>query len=284
MTTLLITGATGYLAHRLIPIAQRYGSVVGVARSARESTHHYRHISVDITDAESLQASILSAAPTAIIHAAAANPGSDETSMDAVNHGATALVAKLAAQHDIRLVVVSTDVVHNGMDAPYADNAIAEPLEGNVYGHTKWLGEQAVLSSGARAVVARTSLIYGLDQIDRGTEGFMARLQSGQPLALFDDVIRQPVWVESLAIALCELAVHQTAETGLINIAGQEPLSRAQFGMRLLTHWGVDTADQVTLCSGHGIAGLPMDLRLRLDRANRLGYTLPGVSDVLAAR
>ncbi len=282
MTTLLITGASGYLAHRLLPIACRYGDVIGLSRTGHGIGANVEHIAVDLTDTAALRAVVESVAPDAIVHAAAANPGSSASSMTAVNHLATATIAQLAADSGCRLVSVSTDVVHNGIDAPFADDAIAQPLADNVYGQTKWLGEQAVLSSGANAIIVRTSLIYGLQQMDRGTEGFVQRLEAGETLSLFSDVQRQPVWIDSLAEVLCELAVNLTAETGLINVAGSESMTRAAYGLHLLEHWGVSTDHAVQLISGAGINGLPLDLRLQLDRARSLGFLLPGVTAVLS--
>ncbi len=282
MTSLLITGATGYLAHRLMPIAERYASVTGLSRTASDPAFAFHHLAADVGDLEALRSAVKSVSPDAIIHAAAANPGSTEDAMKAVNHRGTENIARVAVDTASRLVVVSTDVVHNGSNAPYADDADAQPLDGNVYGQTKWLGEQAVLSSGANAIIVRTSLIYGLEQMDRGTEGFAQRLNQGEPLALFNDVIRQPVWVDSLATVLCELAFNHAGETGIINVAGAEPISRADFGLRLLRYWGIDTANRVTQRSGRGIKGLPVDLRLQLSRADSLGFRLPGVGDVLA--
>lgn len=63
----------------------------------------------------------------------------------------------------------------------------------------------------------RPSPIYGLDEIDSGTASFMARLQTGQPLVLFSDAMRQPIWVESLAAALLKLVDQPWA--GTLNVA-----------------------------------------------------------------
>jgi len=73
-----------------------------------------------------------------------------------------------------------------------------------------------------------------------------------------------------------------TTETGLINVAGSESMTRAAYGLHLLEHWGVSTDHAVQLISGAGINGLPLDLRLQLDRARSLGFLLPGVTAVLS--
>ena len=133
-----------------------------------------------------------------------------------------------------------------------------------------------------QSLVARTSLIYGLSKIDRGTDGFRQRIESGDPLVLFDDVLRQPVTADHLSIALCELATKHIDVTGTMNLVGDEVLSRADFGVAMLRHWQIDTKDLLSTRSGHGIEGLPVDLRCTAEIARSLGFELPGVSEVLA--
>ena len=200
--------------------------------------------------------------------------------MWAVNFEATQSLARIAGELGIRMVFISTDIVHNGSDAPYADDAIADPL--NAYGRSKAAGEEATLANCKNAIVARTSLIYGLEQIDRGTAGFIKKLAAGEALTLFQDVLRQPVWIDSLCRAIGLLAFERTVETGTINLAGDQVMSRADFALKMLRHWGVNS-DNINLTSGRSIEGLPLDCTLQLERATGLGIDLPGVDAVLDA-
>lgn len=277
MKKALITGASGYLAHRLLPVAAEHTQVTGVCRNPPDSTSSAASfVALDITDAEATRNALLQFAPDVIIHAAAANPGCSDDEMWAVNAGATNVISEIAATLNSRLVFVSTDIVHNGACAPYPDNAAPDPI--NAYGKSKAAGESAVLSY-PRGVVARTSLIYGLEQMDRGTAGFVDALTNGRQLTLFDNVLRQPVWIDSLCHALCALAFEQTAETGVINVAGEQPLSRADFGRKMLHHWQAPNTDTIQIASAGD--GVPLDCRMHLDRARALGFALPGVDEVL---
>ena len=121
-----------------------------------------------------------------------------------------------------------------------------------------------------------------MNLIDRGTEGFAKRLKAGDTLKLFTDVIRQPIDCQSLSRNLCALALDQADESGFINMAGNEAMSRYAFGVRMLEYWGIKYKDQLEQVSGSGIKGLPLDLRLTMDRAKALGLPTPGVSDVIA--
>ncbi len=277
---ILITGASGYLAHRLIPIAAGYGEVVGTARKAESVYQPADALSLDLLDADAIKCMVEKVHPTAIIHAAAINPGCGDEMMVGVNHHASATLAEVASRLGIRLVFVSSESVYNGNAAPYSDHSIPDPS--NLYGASKAAGEQAVLSILPESVAVRTSLIYGLDKIDRGTQGFRERLKRGEPLTLFDDVLRQPVWVDSLSHALCQLATEFTDITGTMNVVGDEVMSRAAFGLAMMKHWGIEAGDNVSLVSGAEIKGMQMDLRCRCERAKALGITLPSVSEVLA--
>jgi dTDP-4-dehydrorhamnose reductase len=268
-----VTGLSGYLGGRLAPAVAAAGhEVIDLGRSA----------GVDLTDPASVAPAVLAASPDAVIHAAAANPGRPETIFDAVNRAGSAAVAAATARIGARLVHVSTDVVLDGRHAPYTDDAPSRPR--NEYGRTKAAAEDAVTALDPTAVVVRTSLIYGLHEIDRSTAGFAERLRRGEELALFADVIRQPVWVEALAAGLVRLATDLADVTGTLNLAGEQAVDRATFGRRLLRYWGVDGLDDriTEVRAADRTDEVPLDLRLRLDRAIGLGLACPGVDEVLA--
>lgn len=286
---LVVTGASGYLGSRLVAQAvgkAEIGRVVGlVHRSAvPPAPPKARFHRIDLTRPLDVEALFDELRPDAVIHAAAANPGSTTSNFTAVNVGASAAIATAVAARGsaCRLIHVSTDLVHDGMCAPYDDDVAPTPL--NDYGRSKAEAEKAVLSILPEAVVVRTSLIYGLHQPDRSTEGFLARLERGEQLRLFSDVVRQPVWVEALAGNLLRLAFDLRSVAGLLNLAGGEPMTRATFGRLLLDWWGARTADgQLIDGSAAGLGDVPLDLRLQLDRARSLGLETPNVSDVLRA-
>lgn len=280
----MITGASGYLATTLMPLAAQVAEVVGVARHTEKICDPAQSIKLDITDRNRVLDVIAAEKPDVIIHCAACNPGAegDNTqAMQQVNHLGSEHVALAARRVDCRLVAVSSDTVFNGLDAPFADEAEAQPLADNPYAVSKAQAEKAILDICGEAVIVRTSLIYGLDSMDRGTRGFAERINSGDTLKLFDDVIRQPVLVTSLSDCLLRLASDLSGETGTMNFAGSESLSRAEFGIKLLKFWRIDYEGMMETISGQGIAGLPIDLRLSLDRATALDLAMPGVSDAI---
>jgi len=278
---ILITGASGYLAKTLLPCATRRADVVGIARNVSALNSDVLAVAVDLADRAAVDDVVLSQKPDAIIHCAAVNPGGRKDDMIAVNDVGTLNIAQAARQLGCRLVSVSSDTVFNGEQAPYADDANASPMQDNAYAITKACGEVHVRTVLPDAVIVRTSLIYGIEEMDRGTAGFLQRLASGETLKLFTDVIRQPVYDKALADGLCALALDHTTEYGFMNIAGDEAMSRYEFGVRMLNHWGIDYAGQLEKSSGVGIPGIPLDVRMTMQRARVLGIATPGVSTVL---
>jgi dTDP-4-dehydrorhamnose reductase len=117
--------------------------------------------------------------------------------------------------------------------------------------------------------------------MDRGTAGFKAKLGQGETLALFTDVIRQPVWVDSLVDVLIKLV--NSEFSGLLNVAGQQPITRERFGKKLLAYWQVDTGRNLTSGRAADISNtIPLDLRLTTDRVKALfQIPLPGIDAVL---
>ena len=273
-----ITGAAGYLGRRICVAASRRGhDVTAVVRGGPTGGQ----VVANILDPREIERALRGAAAGAVIHAAAINPGQgDEARMMAVNRDGTRNVARASAAADAHLVHVSSDMVHGGDRAPYPDDA--EPAPVNVYGRSKAAAEREALDAVPGAAIVRTSLIYGLRQMDRGTAGFAERLAAGEALALFTDVLRQPVWVETLAEALVLLAEGRLG--GRFNVAGEQVLSREGFGRRLLDWWGVPGRERLSSGLGADVsAHIPLDLRLDLAKVRRcLSLDLPGVDQVLS--
>ena len=276
----LITGATGYLGRRLVREAQRRGRVYTASRRPAFEASSRIHVALDVSDRAAVRDAFTKLRPTVTIHAAAVNPGQgDDATMWGVNAEGSRFVAEGAHEVGSRLVAVSTDVVHDGKQGPYDDDAGANPI--NPYGRSKAEGEGAILAEAPGAAVVRTSLMYGLDEMDRRTAGFVERISRGERQALFSDVLRNPIHVDTLAAAILLLAESDYA--GTINIAGRQALSRDEYARSLLAYWGVPTNGLLDTVRAADISdAIPLDLRLRSGRAEQLlGMEFAGVDDVV---
>lgn len=281
MQRLLITGGSGYLGRYLTAQAVNSFQVYTTYSSNPDHIKAGQPLPLELTDRDSVHRQVADLQPDAIIHAAAINPGqgSDEQ-MWQINVLGSQYIAQAAVATGSRLVHVSTDVVHSGRHSPYADDAPPSPL--NTYGRSKAEAEALVAQIDPHVAIVRTSLIYGLEEMDRGTEGFIKRLQSGQPLVLFNDVVRQPVWVETLAEALLRLV--EVNYAGILNVAGRQAVTREEFGRRMLAWWGIEAGQMVQSGRAADISDtIPLNVRLTVAKAEQLLHmTFPGVDEVLA--
>ena len=197
---LLVTGGTGQLGREL---AARASGEVRAPGSAE----------LDVTNAGAVVEAVKTLAATAtlppvVINAAAYTAvdkaESDETRAFAVNADGPRVLAAACSAHDVPLIHVSTDYVFPGdASSPYGTATPLGPR--SVYGVTKAAGEEAVLGSGARAWVVRTSWVYGAH--GHNFVKTMARLaSSGDPVSVVDDQRGAPTWTGDLADGLLELA------------------------------------------------------------------------------
>ncbi len=272
---ILITGGSGYLGRHLVRRALAGGrGVVGYTTFSADPLGLPEGVRLDVRDGAAVARLVADFAPDVVIHTAGSNRTPD---MAAVIVEGTRHIAEAAAAAGARLVHLSTDSIFDGASAPYDEAAAPAPL--NEYGRAKAAAEALALRH-PNAVAVRTSLIYGLEEMDNGTGWMAEALRAGRPVTLFTNQRRNPVWVESLAAACLELSSH--ACRGVLNVAGRQVMTRAAFGLRMLDWWGV--AARGTLALGKDTSGRwPLDCEMDVGLAARLLRTpLLGVDEVLA--
>jgi dTDP-4-dehydrorhamnose reductase len=198
----LVTGAGGQLGQLLAALAPPEWTVRAFPSG-----------SLDVRDADAVQAALLRDRPTVVfnlaaytaVDAAEAHPSEAE----AVNGRGAANVADGARRVGARLVHLSTDFVFDGCQGrPYLPDARPNPL--NVYGRTKLAGEQAVHRSGpADAVILRTQWLHAT----RGRNFVHAMLHAMRErpeVGVVSDQVGSPTSARGLAAALWALAGRPT--------------------------------------------------------------------------
>ncbi len=280
---MLVTGGSGYLGGWIVRLARDEWDVTAtyLSRAVDEPGADWRQL--DVRDAVAVEALVDEVRPQVIVHTASLNPGRG-SDFDAVNAGGSGNIARAAAGIGAQLVHISTDVVFDGQKGSYVEDDPPNPI--TPYGRSKALAEEAVLASGAEAVIVRTSLIYGWrPTVARAVQWMIDDLQAGKSVRLWTDELRCPIWVESLAAAVVELA--ESDYVGILHIAGAQPLSRYEFGVRMLRFHGVDPSPVLPTPSPKDKLR-PLDCTLDCSRARALLRTrtrgvrpLLGVDEVL---
>lgn len=266
MTRLLVTGASGYLGGHLLAVAAAQGwEVHGTYFSRPFTPSHGAAHRLDLSQPAAVEALLAAIAPDAIVHTACSNR--DPANVAAIEPAARHL-ARAAHRQGFRLVHVSTDMVFDGEHAPYADDA--PPTPKGAYGRAKAAAEASVRAHCPSAAIARPSLIWSLEPLDRQTAWLVEGMRRGERLTLFTDELRCPVHLHDLAAALLELAAHPELG-GPFNLGGPQALSRWDFGLQLLAALGLPRGGSV-LPGTVAASGLdrPRDLTLCCERAEAL--------------
>jgi dTDP-4-dehydrorhamnose reductase len=149
---ILLTGKNGQIGGELLRLLPQLGEVAALG-----------HDQLDLSNPTDICRTIREVRPQLIVNAAAYTAVDqaerDETTAQAVNGRAPGVMAEEAKKIGAVLVHYSTDYVFDGAKRlPYDEADSANPI--NVYGKTKFAGEQAIRGSGVPHLIFRTSWVY----------------------------------------------------------------------------------------------------------------------------
>ena len=200
---ILITGGSGQVGHCL------KAQLEGCAElSVPDSS------ALNIADRRSVRQAVETFRPDYIINAAAYTAvdkaESDAERAFAVNRDGARHLAEAAEAVGAAMLHISTDYVFDGAGgAPYDEAAQTAPQ--NIYGASKLAGEQAVLAACRRAVVMRTSWVFGA----HGQNFVKTMLRLGRErdsLGIVADQYGAPTAAADIAAALITIVRRHTPE------------------------------------------------------------------------
>jgi dTDP-4-dehydrorhamnose reductase len=227
---ILLTGATGQVGWEL----RRTLAPLGEVKS-------FDRFGLDLADTPPLVATVRALQPAVIVNAAAytaVDKAESERDMAfAVNATAPRVLAEEAKRIGALLVHYSTDYVFDGeKGSPYVENDSPHPI--NAYGESKRAGEQAILGSGCRHLILRTSWVYG----PRGRNFYltMLRLAKERPeLRVVDDQLGAPT--SSLEIARATPTLLGKDAQGLYHMTAAGETTWCGFARAILARAGLAT-------------------------------------------
>ena len=184
----------------------------------------------DITSIDTLSHFIDSIKPTVIINCAAYNAvdmaEQQQEIATLINTTAVKNIASLCADKNIFMVHYSTDYVFDGTKGSlYEESDQPNPL--NTYGKTKRGGEEAVLTSGAKHLLLRTSWVFG-----NGTQNFIHKMlqwsQKNPVLKLTSDEVSVPT--STIDLVDFTLQAIDKELIGLYHLTNSDYASRYEWG------------------------------------------------------
>ena len=286
----LVTGATGQLGCEVVQALKKRGHfVIGSSTKERAEGGSDAWVSLDITDTTAVQEVLRTIQPDAVIHCAAwtkvdlAEEQEQKEAVYAVNVEATKQIAVACKELDCKLLFISTDYVFDGTgERPWKpDDIVCQPV--NVYGQTKYEGEQAISSLLEKYFIVRISWLFG----KQGENFVKTMLKVGQKydtVRVVCDQIGTPTYAPDVAELLAELIqseqygyYHATNEGGYI--------SWYEFTCEIYKQAGYTTKVVPVTTEEYGLskAARPRNSRMDKQKLKEKGFVLlPDWKDALA--
>ena len=294
---IFVTGVAGQLGHDVVneltsrgitavgsDLAETYAGIQdGTAVTKCE------YVSLDITDADAVNAAISSVKPDAVIHCAAwtavdaAEDEDKQAKVFAINAEGTENIARACKTIDAKMMYISTDYVFDGQgEKPWEpDCTDYAPL--NVYGASKLMGEKAVSGTLDKYFIVRIAWVFGVN----GKNFIKTMLSVGKThdsVRVVCDQIGTPTYTLDRSRLMADMIVtdkygyyHATNEGGYI--------SWYDFTKEIYAQAGLSTAVNPVTTAEYGLSKAARPFNSRLDKSKlvKMGFTpLPDWKDALA--
>ncbi|GIV34597.1 MAG: NAD(P)-dependent oxidoreductase [Chitinophagales bacterium] len=203
---ILVTGANGQLGTELRTLAVQYPRYSFIFTDLDQ---------LDITRAAATEDFIRNCRPHFLINCAAYTAVDlAESNMEAafsLNTEAVRTLAHITAALDIKLIHISTDFVFDGRkNRPYVEDDLPAPL--NIYGKSKWRGEEACLQENPHSIIVRTSWLYS--PFGNNFVKTVQRLcREKKDIGIIYDQIGTPTYAHDLAAALMVVVSKASRDT-----------------------------------------------------------------------
>lgn len=243
MSNFLITGGSGLLG---VNWAAHMNGVHSINLGIHSRKIEISNASVTDVDLESVSAisRVLEALDIDTVVNCAAMTGVEDCELapELANHVNVKLatnVAMAAKGYGAKLVQISSDHLFDGSSRMMTENDLVMPI--NVYAKTKANAEAEVLSILPSALVIRTNFYgWGTSYRTSFSDAILASLRANRAIKLFDDIFYSPILIDVLVDAIHILL--QKGETGVFNIAGDQRLSKFDFGREVAAVYGFNPA------------------------------------------
>ena len=270
----LVTGINGQLGHDVMGELKKRGhEAVGVDIGE-----------MDITDAGCVKRVMTQTAPEAVIHCSAytaVDRAEEEVELcRRVNAEGTKNVAEVCAGLDCKLLYLSTDYIFSGEgERTWEPGDEPDPL--NVYGLTKFEGEQEIKSRMDKYFIVRISWVFGVN----GNNFIKTMLRLGREngaVRVVDDQIGSPTYTYDLAVLLVDMI--ETEKYGEYHASNEGICSWYEFAKEIFAAAGMNEVEVTPVSSEEfpAKAKRPKNSRMSKEKLVKNGFNkLPSWQDAV---
>ena len=268
---LLLTGAGGTLGQAIVRVAAERGLALrAMTRQALDITDR---AAVDRALDESGAWGIVNAAGWVRVDDAENEPGR----CSAANLAGAATLAAACAEHEVRLLTFSSDLVFDGRKAgAYVESDQPSPL--GAYGRSKADAETRTLALLHSALVIRTAAFFGAWDDSNFVMRTIQSLSAGEMVDAADDLTVSPTYLPDLVNAALDLLID--GERGIWHLANEGATTWAQLARDVARLAGLDES----LVRGRPSSELGFLARRPLNSAlaSERGWVMPTLEGSLA--
>ncbi|MCA9446793.1 MAG: SDR family oxidoreductase [Candidatus Omnitrophica bacterium] len=261
MTTekrILITGATGFVGLRLFQDLKNPYQIVGTYRGSHPASYGVDWVEFEAEKDNPVDL-IDRTQPDVIIHLLALSRtegcAKEPDRAEAINTRITLELGEVSRHRGIRFIFTSTDQVFDGAKGEYSEEDPPHPT--GVYARTKVEAERGLFEMFGQSpellTVFRLALSYGhSDEKHPGPVGWIINaLEKGDPVNLFVDEIRSPLYVGDISRAMNEAI--ERGHSGLHHLGGGDRIDRHSFGVLIAKKLSLP----VELCQARSVKDYP---------------------------
>jgi len=217
-----------------------------VFATSRDATAFPGAIALDITNKTELQKVFSIVKPNVVINATNLAGGVDfcENNPDKTKEfhfEANKNIGELCLQYHSRMVLISTDYVFDGTQAPYAEADVVCPL--NVYGKEKLAAENWIRANLQDYCIARTTNVFGWDPLTKTPNFLMSlyfKLSKGEKANAPSFLWGNPTHVSQLSKTILELC--EKEKNGIYHVVGSSYISRYEWAKLFCEKLNLDSS------------------------------------------
>lgn len=245
MSSVLVTGANGFLGQHLCLYLQQQGfTVIATGRGEKRLPDNFTsaYHSIDLTDEAAVKNCINEIKPNYIVHTAAMSKPDECLANPAEcikqNIDATRFLTEAALANNSFFIYTSTDFIF-GENGPHSEDEVPGPL--NFYGECKLKAEEEIAHSGVQFAIVRPVFIYG--PVWEGLRpSFLhwvkSSLEAGKTIKVVSDQLRTPTYVYDICKGI-ETIIRQN-KNGVYHLAGKDILSPYAMAVATANVLGLD--------------------------------------------